>query len=64
MNRSAMNMSALAGGLLLAGSMMAGVAAAAPADLNSVTVRPAPTHAAVPLAENGTPRATICIMAV
>jgi hypothetical protein len=27
-------------------------------------VRPAPTHAAVPLAENGTPRATICIMAV
>ena len=59
-----MNRSALAGGLLLAGYTMAGVAAAAPADLTSVTVRPAPTHAAVPLAENGTPQATMCIMAV
>ena len=50
------------GTFLLASLASACVAADPPRDLNPVTIKPAPTHAPIRLAENGQPKATICVM--
>lgn len=54
----------LVAAVVLGGRAAACLAAPPPPALIPVTVKPAPAHAAVPLVENGQPKATICLMAL
>lgn len=50
-------------GTLALAALAAGCwAASPPSDLNPVTAKTAPSHAPIPLIENGQPKATICVM--